>query len=434
MFIGPRRTLLVFLSAVLITLFLGHFLRGMIVKDFQGHLEEERMDRVRLVISDLEGSYTAYKSWNREDAARHAVRALMLRLTVRLVDAGGNVVMDTEKALALLPSEKKAQVLAAAGFSNEDKSADSLSYPLFSGGERVGSFEVRFPGRGKEILFIRRSRAIVLAFSFLLAAPAFWLGIVISRKPAREIRKIVQTASSKETVLNEAVQVPVKDETAGLPQSGMVMTSQVAAESSMAVSEEEPEAVPDDEPLDANDEDMRPLAGDAGRITKIVKGMEELAKAQALRNSLHKQPLEVAQVLHTIIEMARGSIRDKNILFNLECGSDLRLSTDPVCLTGIMTHLLDNAAKAVKNDGTVTVNAAAEGEHVLIAVRDTGTGIRRKDIPHLFERFYRASGSGIGLGLTIVKELVDACGGTIEVETTRGKGSVVTVRLPERIE
>jgi signal transduction histidine kinase len=433
MFKGPRRTLLLLSSAVLITLVLGHFLRGMIVKDFQRHLVEERMDRVRLVASDLEGSYAAYRSWNREDTARDAVRALMLGLTVRLTDAGGNLVMDAQKALSLLPPEKKAQVLAAAGFNAEGNSAAALSYPLVAAGERVGSLEVIFPGREKENVFIRRSRAIALAFSFLLAAPAFCLGIVISRKPAGEIRKTVQTASSRKTVLNEAVQVPVKDETAGLPQSGTVMTSPVAAGSSIAVSEEEPEAVPDDEPLDTDDEDMRPLAGDAGRITKIVKGLEELAKAQALRSSLHKQPLEVAQVLNTIIEMTRGSIRDKNVLFNLECGSDLRLSADPMCLTGIMTHLLDNAAKAVKNDGTVTVSAVAEGDYVLFAVKDTGTGIRRKDIPHLFERFFRASGSGIGLGLTIVKELVDACGGTIKVETTRGKGSVVTVRIPERI-
>jgi two-component system sensor histidine kinase BaeS len=426
MFKGPRRTLLVLLSAVLITLILGHFLRGMIVKDFQRHLEEERMDWVRLVTSDFEGSYTAYKSWNREDAARHAVRALMLGLMVRLVDAGGNMVMDTEKALALLSPERKAWVLAAAGFNAEDNSAAALSYPLFAAGERMGSLEINFPGRDKEILFIRRSRAIALAFSFLLAAPAFWLGIVISRKPAGEIRKTVQRSSSQKNVLNEALQVPVEDETIELPQAGKGMIPQGATELSMAGEEEEPEAVPDDE-------DMRPLAGDADRITKIVKGMEELAKAQALRSSLHKQPLEVSQFLNTIIEMTRVSVPNKNVAFNLESESNLRLSTDPACLTGIMSHLLDNAAKAVKKDGTVTVSAAAEGDHVLIAVRDTGTGIRRKDIPHIFERFYRASGSGIGLGLTIVKELVDACGGTIEVETTRGKGSVVIVRIPERI-
>jgi len=426
MFKGPRRTLLVLLSAVLITLILGHFLRGMIVKDFQRHLEEERMDWVRLVTSDFEGSYTAYKSWNREDAARHAVRALMLGLMVRLVDAGGNMVMDTEKALALLSPERKAWVLAAAGFNAEDNSAAALSYPLFAAGERMGSLEINFPGRDKEILFIRRSRAIALAFSFLLAAPAFWLGIVISRKPAGEIRKTVQRSSSQKNVLNEALQVPVEDETTELPQAGKGMIPQGATELSMAGEEEEPEAVPDDE-------DMRPLAGDADRITKIVKGMEELAKAQALRSSLHKQPLEVSQFLNTIIEMTRVSVPNKNVAFNLESESNLRLSTDPACLTGIMSHLLDNAAKAVKKDGTVTVSAAAEGDHVLIAVRDTGTGIRRKDIPHIFERFYRASGSGIGLGLTIVKELVDACGGTIEVETTRGKGSVVIVRIPERI-
>jgi signal transduction histidine kinase len=349
MFKGPRRTLFVILSAVLITLVLGHFLKGMIVKDFQRYVESERLDNAR----------------------------------------------------------------------------------LFSEGERAGSLEHKFPAKEKENVFIGRVTATVLSFSLLLTFFAFWLGTLFLQKPSRPDKKAIRMDSARNAIQNASV--PVALEITALPGDEKETAPQIVAESSIAVEEEEPETEPDDEPLEADDEDRRPLAGDADRITKIVKGMEELAKAQALRNSLHKQPIEVAQTLNTIIEMTRGTIQDKNVLFNLECASDLRLSADPVCLTGIMTHLLDNAVKAVKNNGAVTVSAVADDSHVLISVRDTGIGIRRKDIPHLFERFYRASGSGIGLGLTIVKELVDACGGTIDVQTTRGKGSVVFVRMPERI-
>jgi signal transduction histidine kinase len=67
---------------------------------------------------------------------------------------------------------------------------------------------------------------------------------------------------------------------------------------------------------------------------------------------------------------------------------------------------------------------------MVFSVRDTGIGIRPKQLPHLYERFFRGAGSGIGMGLAIVKELVDACGGMIEVKTRSGEGSVFTVHIP----
>jgi signal transduction histidine kinase len=193
--------------------------------------------------------------------------------------------------------------------------------------------------------------------------------------------------------------------------------------------EEEPEPVPDD-PLDADDEDMQPLAGDPDRISKIVKGLDGLAKAQALRSALQKQALELSPYLNNIIEMTRASCPDTQVTLKLECSNDLSMQADPECLTGIMTNLLDNAVKAVKHVGTVTVSASKKGDQIEFAIKDTGCGIRRKALPHIFERFYRGSGDGIGLGLTIVKELVDACEGTIAVQSTRGKGSVFSVCIP----
>ena len=166
------------------------------------------------------------------------------------------------------------------------------------------------------------------------------------------------------------------------------------------------------------------------RITRIVKGLDDLAKAQALRISMQKQPVALAEHLSSIMEKTRAAVRDKDITFSMECGPDLMLSTDPGCLDGIMENLLDNAVKAVRKEGTVSVRVAAESEHVVFEVKDTGTGIRKKNVPHLYERFYRGSGNGIGLGLTIVQALVEACKGSIDVRTAWGKGSCFTVRIP----
>ncbi len=179
---------------------------------------------------------------------------------------------------------------------------------------------------------------------------------------------------------------------------------------------------------------MQPLAGEEDRIKRIIAGLDELARAEALGRALSRQPIKLAHHLTEVMDKVRGSIHEKNIAFNLECEQALTLSADPDCLATIMTNLLENAAKSIKQNGTVTVNAVVEGDQVRLAVKDTGRGIKRKDMPHIFERFYRASGSGIGLGLTIAKALVDASGGTIEVQSTYGNGCLVTVSIPRKVE
>lgn len=279
--------------------------------------------------------------------------------------------------------------------------------------------------------YLANERMILLIWSLLITGLALGMGRLLSRKPeGASTNPDTAAVTDSNTDKNKAALVPAMVDA--------VLQSETRKEVSLpakskankaAMKEEEPEAEPDDL-LDADDEDMQPLPGDADRITLVVKGMEKLARAQELRRSLQKEPLELAQFLNRIIEKTRATVQSNEVQFSLECASDLKVSVDPACLSGIMENLLDNAMKAVKKNGTVTVSAAADGDHVVLAIKDTGTGIRRKNIPHLFEQFYRGAGSGIGLGLTIVKELVDACGGTIDVQSARGKGSIFRVSIP----
>ncbi|MDA8424115.1 MAG: HAMP domain-containing sensor histidine kinase [Nitrospiraceae bacterium] len=297
----------------------------------------------------------------------------------------------------------------------------------------------------KQVLLISSSDNVVFVWSFLTVGIAFSLGVLLSRKFGQLTAPLVlETEPDRSAASYCATCIP----------PAAIEDAPHAAERALELSGPEPETSEEDEKSsdgpalnaaaaedeaaeaaaeelsDAGDEDMQPHAGDADRLTTIVKGLDELARAQALGRALQKQPIELAPYLNNVIENTRASVQNKAIAFNLECGSNLRLSIDPACLMGIMSNLIENAAKAVKKEGTVTVSAAAQGDHVVIAVRDTGSGISRKALPHIFERFYRGSGNGIGLGLTIVQELVQACEATIKVETTRGKGSIFTVCIP----
>jgi signal transduction histidine kinase len=246
-------------------------------------------------------------------------------------------------------------------------------------------------------LFMKNTGVLFAAWSLFMAALGLALGIFLSRKP-------VVTASPAAATASRPDSAEEKEE------------PEVAREASH------------DE--DDGDEDMQPIPADADRIAKIVNGLDELEKAGVLARALKKEPLELRDCLNTILDAARERVRDRELTLTLECEHDLKLWADPLCLKGIVANLLDNAVKAVKNGGAVTVSAVAEGDHVVLKVRDTGTGISRKALPHIFERFYRGSGSGIGLGLAIVKELVDSCGGKIDVQTKRGEGSTISVRIP----
>jgi signal transduction histidine kinase len=112
------------------------------------------------------------------------------------------------------------------------------------------------------------------------------------------------------------------------------------------------------------------------------------------------------------------------------------LSADPMRLEQVLNNLLENATKYTEPGGRIAITAAVAGGAVEVRVEDSGIGIPPADLPHVFERFYRADKArtrgqgGTGLGLSIVKHIVNAHGGTVRAESTYGKGTAITFRLP----
>ncbi|WP_239071213.1 ATP-binding protein, partial [Amycolatopsis sp. SID8362] len=121
----------------------------------------------------------------------------------------------------------------------------------------------------------------------------------------------------------------------------------------------------------------------------------------------------------------------------VEAGGDTALTADPVRLRQIVGNLVTNAVRHTPPGGRVTIHVSSTVDEVALAVADTGTGIAAEDLPHVFDRFWRAEKSrsrqtgGSGLGLAIVRHLVQAHGGTVTVESAVDTGSTFTVRLPK---
>jgi len=117
--------------------------------------------------------------------------------------------------------------------------------------------------------------------------------------------------------------------------------------------------------------------------------------------------------------------------------SNIKLVGDEASIGELVSILLDNAIKYSPDKSEVFVKAVVQGGSAVISVKDNGLGIKAGEIPHLFERFYRADTSrsktrinGYGLGLSIAKSIADAHHGTIEVESQPSKGSTFTAKIP----
>ncbi|HLA84103.1 MAG TPA: ATP-binding protein [Thermoguttaceae bacterium] len=145
---------------------------------------------------------------------------------------------------------------------------------------------------------------------------------------------------------------------------------------------------------------------------------------------------EVRPMLAAAIEMCQRQAEEKRIAIECHCDPSLAAPMNTHLIEQAVTNLLDNAIKFSEPGEAVHVQGLAENGKIVIRVKDEGCGIERRHLPRLFERFYRVDKArsrelgGTGLGLAIVKHIALAHGGTVEVESMVGQGSLFTIRLP----
>jgi signal transduction histidine kinase len=175
------------------------------------------------------------------------------------------------------------------------------------------------------------------------------------------------------------------------------------------------------------------IAAETQRLARLVDDLLALSRLEA------SPPLMRTVNLRAVVESALSSLFDRaetaGLTLTLDAPSSLpRVRADPDRLGQALVNLLDNAIKYTPARGTVTARLTSEGGYVCVEISDTGPGIPPDDLPHLFEPLYRAESvrhlPGTGLGLTIVRAILDQHGAPISVRSTPGKGTVFTFRLP----
>ncbi len=173
---------------------------------------------------------------------------------------------------------------------------------------------------------------------------------------------------------------------------------------------------------------------ETGRMRRIIEQLLMLTRGEDGKYALTAETVDMAEVLQMVTEQLESMARARGITVTLDVENGAHVRGDQSLITQMMLNLLENALKYGKEDGHVRLSAAETQGTCSITVADDGPGIAESDLPHIFERFFRADSardrSGSGLGLSIVEWIVAVHHGTIKVRSTPEDGTVFTVTLP----
>jgi len=173
---------------------------------------------------------------------------------------------------------------------------------------------------------------------------------------------------------------------------------------------------------------------EVNKIIRLAENMLLLASFETRNIIPDRRELDICLLARLAINSIRKLADEKNIKINMMHDEGISLKGDEQQLKQMFLNLLDNAVKYTPREGSVKVEIRAENSGVAIKIADTGSGIPEAHIGHIFDRFYRVDKSrtekGFGLGLSIVKSVVDAHCGTIRVESSPGRGTTFILYLP----
>ncbi|MEW6009383.1 MAG: two-component system histidine kinase PnpS [Candidatus Omnitrophota bacterium] len=173
------------------------------------------------------------------------------------------------------------------------------------------------------------------------------------------------------------------------------------------------------------------------RLNALVNDLLDLSYIESGQRSLMKEEISIKKLVEVVLASFKSQIKKKDILIKNDLPDNLVLKADKDKLEQVLTNLIDNAIKFNKEEGFLKIYSQDSGDKIKIIVEDSGIGIPPKDVPRIFERFYRVDKArsrelgGTGLGLSIVKHIIELHAGEVGVESTEGLGSKFSFILPK---
>ena len=166
-------------------------------------------------------------------------------------------------------------------------------------------------------------------------------------------------------------------------------------------------------------------------LTFLTQSMLTLSKLDANTITFHEEKVRLSDIINISISNTSAIAQDQGVEVKGEC-PDITIECDMKWVCEAVTNIVKNCIEHTKKGGSVTLVAEENPLLIKLTIEDTGCGITKNDLPHIFERFYKGSNSSdtsVGIGLALSKSIIEKCGGYISVQSTEGKGSKFTIKF-----
>jgi two-component system sensor histidine kinase BaeS len=418
--------------------------------NFERYLDQVQKQQNRLILETLAELYSESTSWQSIRLATLYVGSTS-GAQIRVFDADGNLIVDSLRGMMQGKHGRHWQ-------SVQELRGDTYSYPLLYGQTRVGSVEITHLGQEglwttEARLFQQAVQQSALITGLLAALAAVVLASFLAHRLTGQLQLLTEAAEKWGSGQIEArVEVGGDDELAVLGTTMNRMAAKIAEQNALRrkltgdISHELRTPLTTiqsyleafrDGILSPDEENLTAVLEETGRLGSLVQDLQELANADFQKRLVELKPLALNELLQAEVERLRPLLQRKELTIHLELPAQtIYAQADEELLARVLNNLVSNAYKYTPAGGTVTVSLGQQAAEIVVAVQDSGIGIAAEHLPYLFERFYRVDPSrtratgGSGIGLAIVRELVEAMGGRVDVTSQPGKGSCFYVYLP----
>ncbi len=413
---------------------------------FDDYVSDQRRQSQEQLVSALESSYRRGDRWEPTDLASVGAAASMNGLAFRVEDASGRTVWSSLDESSTGMAQMHREMMATGPLGPERR------IPVAVDGETVGAAVVRLPQGGlrPQDLSLRTSVNRLLATGGIVAGLAsLAVGVVLARRVTAPVAEL--TASARRLAAGDRSQRLQSDRNDELGEMGRAFNQ-------MADSIEEEDQLRKGFAADVAHELRTPLTilqtqvealqdGVAApspvalsslhdeilRLSRLVADLETLASADAATFDLDCGPVVLRPLLQDAAQEFAGIFAERGLRLVLHLDDDIEIEADATRVRQVAANLLVNAAKFTPPGGEVRLELERDGPWAVIRVVDTGPGIPADEMSSVFDRFFRGRAvraGGSGIGLAIVRRLVAAHGGDVEVASESGSGATFTVRLP----
>jgi two-component system sensor histidine kinase BaeS len=445
-----NKLFLSFLVVILLALISGLIYEWFITRDFEEYVQGTREDRLYWIMAAVEGSY-ADGQWDHRALHEALHWGIMLGFDIKVTDPDNKGIIDSTAVVNMLSPAMRKRMMSIADLGSASGAYEH--YPLYREGKEIGAMLVRQLSRPgieeKEVVFRQRGRYFLVISFAIAGGGALLLSLFFSlffSRPLKKMKGAVESMAA--SVFSVRVPVDSQDELGKLARSFNYMaealqredalrrhlTSNIAHElrTPLAVMKANIEAISDGIITDP-EQGLETIRSETEKLIQLVEGIEDITKAEASFFSKKRYvSLNLMEFLSTISAKMLPLASEKGLTIKTAgTPHDFTVTADPEKLERIVQNIVSNAIKFTEK-GLVRIDYGPDKKGFFIEITDSGIGIPAEKTGDIFKRFYRGEESrGIGLGLSIVKELLDAMGGTITVRSTDGKGAAFRIWLPQ---